>query len=357
MKKLLTLVGALALLAWTGLGLFAWANVGERVHVTVEEGEPQTDPALAALGDEIAALHADVRALAGAMGPNLQGLHDELDARIAERAAALERQLTELKAVLAELQARAPEVSRELAALRAELAARPDAAALAPADETAPVVIAEPEPASTGTSEPAPPPSEPAKRKSFLAFQLPSDDFRFDERRVWTVLPALSRVGFDGKSTLHDFTGVTSKLEGELEVDPSRPGETPRARIRVQAAALDTGNADRDADMRENLGVAAHPELVFELERFEPKSVDATAQKVAGTAHGKLTIRGVTRAVAMPVALAFDEARRMSLDGEMKLHLPDFEVPVPNKLGVISMEDDVKVWIALKLRASARKDG
>jgi len=27
---------------------------------------------------------------------------------------------------------------------------------------------------------------------------------------------------------------------------------------------------------------------------------------------------------------------------------------VPSKLGVISMEDEVKVWISLRLRASAR---
>jgi len=362
MKKLLTVAGALALLAWTGLGLFAWANVGERVHVTIEEGEAaaRTDPALAALADELAVLHADVRALAAALGPNLQGLHDELAAHVDERAAALERELVALKAELAA--APTPDVAHELAALRAELAAH---AGAAPA-EPAPLASAPaPEPAATPEVAPvdpspvaAPPaPAEPAKKKSFLAFQLPSDDFRFDERRVWSVLPSLSRVGFDGKSTLHDFTGATSRVEGELEVDPGRPSATPRGLVRVQAAALDTGNADRDAEMREHLAAAAHPEIVFELERFEPATVDAAAQKVAGTAHGKMTIRGVTRALSMPVRLAFDEARRMTLDGEASVHLPDYGVPVPSKLGVISMEDDVKVWIALKLRASARKDG
>jgi hypothetical protein len=35
----------------------------------------------------------------------------------------------------------------------------------------------------------------------------------------------------------------------------------------------------------------------------------------------------------------------------MWIHLPDFGVPVPNKLGLLRMNPNVRVWISLRLRA------
>jgi polyisoprenoid-binding protein YceI len=171
------------------------------------------------------------------------------------------------------------------------------------------------------------------------------------------VLPALSRVGFDAKTTLHDFSGVTSAVAGELECALGAPGEHPRGRIVVEAAQLGSGDAERDEAMREHLGVGAHATLEFVLTGFEPHAVDAGELRVAGTATGTMTIRGVTQAVSMPVELAVDDARRLSVEGEMTLDLETFGVPVPSKLGLITMEKDVKVWLALKLRANSRSEG
>jgi polyisoprenoid-binding protein YceI len=334
MKRLLAIVGFLALLAWTGLGLFAWSSAVQRVTVETldEDARIQDRAELLALQDELGALHQDVRALASAMGENLQALNDGLLAAQAEHAGALERQLAELRAAI------------------------PAAGLAAPA--SAAHEVAETQAAPSAPIAPAAPTTEAAKpRKSFLAFQLPSDDLRFDERRAWSVLPALSRVGFDGKSTLHDFTATTSELEGELEADLSRAGEAPRARIRVQAARLSSGNAQRDEEMRAVLAVEQHPLLEFELARFEPAEADVAALRATGTAFGRMTIRGVTQDVSMPVRLSIDEARRLCVEGEVLLDLLRFEVPVPNKLGLITMENEVKVWISLRLRADPRSQG
>lgn len=364
MKRALQAMGAIALCLWTLLGLFVWGQIALHEGSSAEPARAQAAPELAELTDQVSALHGDLRTLADTLAQNLQSLQDNLELGERERAAALER---------------------ELAALREELSARIDAARSAPATEgsSASPAAEEPGPEPAVTEEPAasPPVAEapvapeagedetgegesaegktaetkPSDgKKSFLAFRLPSDDFRFDERRVWSVLPALSRVGFDGSSTLHDFTGKTSHVAGELEVDPSRPADAPRGRIQVEAATLDTGNEDRDADMQKYLGTDAHPELLFELERFVPATVDAKGMRVEGTATGALTIHGVKRTVSMAVKLSLDEARRLKVDGEMPLLLSDFGVSVPSKL-VISMKDEVKVWISLRLRASARR--
>lgn len=344
MKRILASVGVLALLAWTGLGLFVWSSAARRVTVAyLDEDVRARDKAeLLELKDELGALHQDVRALAGAMGENLQALNDALLAAQVEHAGALERQLAELR-----------EETRATGLAAREL----ETSGTMPLPETLP-----PEPA-IATADPAvlAPPAAPeaaapvAKpRKSFLAFQLPSDDLRFDERRAWTILPALSRVGFDGKSTLHDFTATTSELEGELEADLSRAGEAPRARVRVRTARLASDSAKRDEEMRALLAVDQHPTLDFELTRFEPAEVDVAGLRAAGTAHGRLSVRGVTQEMAMPVRLSIDDARRLLVEGEVMLDLTRFQVSVPNKLGLITMEKEVKIWISLRLRANPR---
>lgn len=374
MKRTLALLGACALLAWTGLGLVAWGNVARRVTIHFQEDERDSGAPseLLALQDELGALHEDVRALARGFGESLQALNDGLLTSQDEHAAGLELRLAALRD---EVGSRIPpspspdelaDLLRELGTLRDALAASarpgsesqpvPSPTSVAeephPVEPTAPQITA----AAPAPSE-APVPAAPKVRKSFLAFQLPSDDLRFDERRTWSILPALSRVGFDAKTTLHDFTATTSSLEGELEADLSRPSDAPRASVRVQAATLVSGDTERDEEMRERLAVAEHATLQFELERFEPAEIDAAAQRATGTAHGRMTVRGVTQTVAMPVKLSLDDAHRLCVEGQMTLDLTRFDVPVPNKLGLISMEKDVEVWISLRLRANPRSEG
>jgi len=109
--------------------------------------------------------------------------------------------------------------------------------------------------------------------------------------------------------------------------------------------------------MRKRLAVQEHPGLEFELARFEPDQIDAAALRASGRALGRMRVRGVTQDVVMAVQISIDDARRMCVEGQMKLDLTRFGVPVPNKLGLITMEKEVDVWISLKLRANARTEG
>ena len=370
MKRLLTLVGAAAIGAWTLLGLLAWQSVGQRVTILSSDDpeRPEGPSEVALLGDRVSALHEDVRALAQAMGAGLSGLHEELGASQDEHARALGARMDILRGEVASRMAspstdRLEDLLREVAALRASLAAAP---ALASAVQPVPppsseaVQVAElPAPMAEAAVVAAEPPPAPAAKpkKSFLAFTLPSDDLRFDERRSWALLPALSRVGFDAKTTLHDFTAATSGLEGSLEAELGRPAHEPHARIVARAAELASGDDARDEEMHARLAVTEHPTLAFELTGFVPETVDAAAQRTSGIARGRITIRGVTQEVSMPVRLALDEARRLTVEGEMTLDLEHFGVPVPNKLGLITMQKDVQVWIALKFRANPRSEG
>jgi len=67
-----------------------------------------------------------------------------------------------------------------------------------------------------------------------------------------------------------------------------------------------------------------------------------------------MTIRGVDKDIQMKVNGRIDESRRLVIEGEVPLRLSDFSVHVPSKLGLISMNDQVRVWIHLRARARSQ---
>jgi polyisoprenoid-binding protein YceI len=363
-SKLLQVVGALALVALVVGSLAALVLVGQRVHVTIQDGDgadrgPET---VELLGADLSALHDDVRALADGTRDGLSGLYDSLEEGAVERESRLRAEVSELRRELASARTSIESLERRSsenrAALDALLARGPDAGVGAAIPPPEPSSRPEPVPASepvalsptTGASSTEAPADAPRK-KTFLAFELPSSTFSFEGRQRLALVPSLSRVGFDAKSTLHDFTGVTQKVSGELVVDLARPDAGASGRIAVDARSLDTGVAGRDEEMRSRLDVEHHGELAFTWTGFEPTAVDSDAQTVAGRALGSLSIRGVQREVLVPVKVAVDASRRVSIEGEASIRLSDFGVEAPSQLGVISVEDRVTIWFALRARS------
>ena len=406
-SKLLQVVGAVALLALIAGSFAALAIVRDRIDVVIspDEGSARRGPEpIELVAGDVASLREDVRTLAEGIGTQVQALHDALEEEAAGREqargaeiAALRAQVDELRADLARAEERAPRaeslarIESALAAIEARVPVAGAAAAPAEGGGTelagaaaAPVVEAEgalvgaaakPADATAGAAGAAAPPppdaSEPSPadaasvrsapatageapapkpKKTFLAFELPSSSFAPDRRWRFAVVAGESRVGFDAKSTLHDFSGVTSKVAGTLEVALARPGERPSGAIEVASASLDTGVADRDEEMRARLAVASHPSLRFEWSAYEATESDPRTGASKGTARGRLTIAGTTREVAMPVAVSVDASRRVTIEGELRIEVSDFGIEPPSKLGVISMQDEVVVWVSLRAR-------
>ena len=163
-------------------------------------------------------------------------------------------------------------------------------------------------------------------------------------------MPTLSRVGFNAKSTLHDFSGVTSRVDGNFSVNLSKAGEKPLGTIAVESNSLDSAEAGRDKDMRKSLDVEQFKTLEFQWTGFSVKSVDAKAMTVSGEATGKLTIRGKSHDVTMPVKVSVDSSKRVAIDGELAIKMSDYNVVPPSQLGVIKVLDEVTIWIALRAR-------
>jgi polyisoprenoid-binding protein YceI len=380
MSKLLQGIGVIAVIALIAGSLVALSVVNRRIHVTVQdevEAAARGPDPVELLRADVTQLSTDLGALADGVGGQLEALHGALEESARARTDAQAAELAALKKQVQELQARLERSIQEEAAARARLdqalagiGARLDAVAAAgssaapePVVEVPPAVepASEPETAPVNVTEPEAAPPEPAAAeppaKGFLTFKLPSRSFAFDRPQRWSILPALSRVGFDAKSTLHDFSGSTQKVEGELVANLARPEDGCKGKVSVDAASLDSGEAARDEDMRALLGVPGHPRLTFEWTGFRTESSDAAAMKTSGTVLGKLTINGTAREVEMPVRISVDAARRAAVEGELEIRMSDFGVKPPRKLGVLNVEDMVKIWIALRARSLGEEVG
>ncbi|MBL8841102.1 MAG: YceI family protein [Planctomycetes bacterium] len=368
-SKTLSAIGAAALLLLVGGSAAALFTVQRRLHITVAEEEAANGARgptpIDAVAEEVGAVRNDLRAFASGLGPQLEALVAALDESADARSAALQQELAATRGELAKLQAdharlvQSQQSSRdELRALQAAVAASAGAigsaapvasAAVAPSEVAPPPAAPLDPPAVVESPAPAAPAAAPRK-KGFLRFDLPSDTFAFDRRSRFSVVPSLSRVGFDAKSTLHDFSGATAKVEGDFTTALATPGVACSGRVVVDAASLNTGLEGRDEAMRDHLAVADHAQIVFEWNGFDEAVVDAKAQTVKGRALGKLSIRGVTREVAMPVQVTVDASRRVAIEGQLAIELPDYEVPVPSQLGVIGVDKTITLWIALRAR-------
>ena len=366
-KSILAAVGAVGLLLIGAVGIGSLLVVKDRLRIEVALDAPTPDTA-AMLTDDVRSLQADFAALGQALETQFGGMMEAASRAGTEQKEGQERLVALLESLRrgnAEQQARIERLElriQDLTVAGANSKSPPDAAIAAPsaptgsaevpaandAKATQPVAPI----ADSPSVQPATPVAKPAK--GFLGFKLPSRAFQFDQTQSFEVIPELSRVGFDAKSTLHDFTGVTTKVHGTFTTKLSDPAASFAGAIVCEAAGLDSGVEGRDEAMLEHLDAKVHPEIRFTVQTFTPddNGVDAAKLTVNGTVTGLMSIRGVEKPLSMPVLLTVEPSRRVMIEGQAKVHLPDYAVPVPDKV-VIRMEPDVTVWIALRARVAA----
>lgn len=114
---------------------------------------------------------------------------------------------------------------------------------------------------------------------------------------TYDIDPAHSAVEFGVKHLMiSTTTGRFRKFKGVVEFDRADPSRS-RVEADIEASSIDTDMPQRDDHLRspDFLDAPNHPTLTFRSRRVEPSGPDA-ARVV-----GDLTIRGVTREVALAV--------------------------------------------------------
>lgn len=377
-SKLLQVIGVITVLGLVAGSIAGFGILKDRVRVVVEADDADLGPdPTALLRDDVQSLAGNLLVLQQAVASNFEQLASGLEAGAEARHEDVRQLLQTVKQVqsrldalglsMARVQAKVDALQIAPATAAVSEAQRPVAVeqqpspVVAPAEEEPPAEEppAEESPAEESPAEESPAEKAPAekatKKRGFLSFSLPSTRLAFDEPQTYSLLSKLCRVGFDAKSTLHDFTGVTSAVTGSFRADFDDREGLCKGTVVVAVGTLKTGVEDRDTNMWEYLDQKNHPEIRFAIERFEAAEagVDVAAGKATGEVFGKMTIRGKTLDLRMPVKIEVDPQQRVVITGQQKLKLSDYGVPVPSQLGVINMEDEVVVWIALRARAQA----
>ncbi len=144
---------------------------------------------------------------------------------------------------------------------------------------------------------------------------------------TYTIDPSHSRIGFSARHAMVTrVRGSFNDYEGSGYFDAEDPTKS-RLELTIQAASIDSGNADRDGHLRSNdfLDMENHPEIRFVSTGVE--ALDAETYRVTGD----LTIKGVTKPVSVDFTyngIAVDPFgnTRLGLEGSTTINRKDWGV-------------------------------
>ncbi|MGO1545077.1 MAG: YceI family protein [Gulosibacter sp.] len=169
---------------------------------------------------------------------------------------------------------------------------------------------------------------------------------------TWTIDPAHSRVGF---STRHAMVtrvrGAFNNISGQAVID-AEAFDRSTVHVSIDAASIDTRQADRDAHLRsaDFLNVEEFPEITF-----TSNSIDEIADNSFIVA-GELTIRGIVRPVSVPLELIGVDtdpsgALRAGLEGTRRIDRRDWGVSwnTPLDSGGVLVSDKITLEFELAL--------
>ena len=365
--KLLQVIGVITVLGLVVGSIAGFSILKDRVRLVIEADDTDLGPdPTALLRDYVQSLAGNLTALQQAVASNFEQLASGLESGAETRhgdVKQLMRSVNQLAGQLRQFESALAQLQTKVDVLQA--VPLPIVVETEPVEQVAPglgepVVAPAIEPTVEPTAEPVtaePVAAEPAKKPKggFLSFSLPTTRLAFDQPQEYQLLPKLCRVGFDAKSTLHDFTGVTSAVTGSFRADFDDPDGLCQGEVLATSGTLKTGVDGRDTNMWEYLDSTNHPEIRFAILHFQAaqNGVDVANKTATGEVVGKMTIRGKTLDLRVPVKIEVDPQQRVVIAGQTKLKLSDYGVPVPSQLGVINMEDEVVIWLALRARAKA----
>ena len=113
---------------------------------------------------------------------------------------------------------------------------------------------------------------------------------------TYTLDPAHTRIGFVARHAMvTKVRGSFNEFEGTAVLDGADPANS-RVQVTINAASIDTRNAQRDEHLRSNdfLAMQEYPQITFSSTGV--RQVDDTTFEVTGD----LTIKGVTKPITIP---------------------------------------------------------
>ena len=128
-----------------------------------------------------------------------------------------------------------------------------------------------------------------------------------------------------------------SKVEGTLDLKNTHQVSL---RATIEVSSINTDNDTRDSHLLEDdyFDAANHPQIIFQSYSFRPQGTGNYELR------GKLTIKGSTKDVKIPMKLDRGEATN-SLKGMLPINRRDFDVGG----GSLILSKNVKIYITLEI--------
>ena len=160
-----------------------------------------------------------------------------------------------------------------------------------------------------------------------------------------------ARITINGTSNIHAYTASTTTVRvtrAQLASAPEgpdfwatalKPGGVEAFEVTIPAATLTSPREGLDANMHKALRVGDHPDIVFRLLRFEPRTGPAGALRGIGV----LKVAGVPREVALDLTTERKDST-LCVHGQLQLLMTDFGITPPvAMLGMLKTDPKVTV--------------
>lgn len=140
------------------------------------------------------------------------------------------------------------------------------------------------------------------------------------QAKSWSVIPAQSTLGFSGSYQGGAFHGTFKQFTARIDYDPAHL-DAARFDVSVDLASVNTQNSERDQSLTggDFFAVAKFPKAHFVTQSF------TTGADGRVTAHGTLTLRGITKPVLLQVQFK-RSANGATLDVGASLNRLDFKL-------------------------------
>ncbi len=169
---------------------------------------------------------------------------------------------------------------------------------------------------------------------------------------TWVIDPVHSFAEFAVKHMMvATAKGRFTTLAGTLQLDAAHPAHSSVV-ASIDLASVDTGEPKRDAHLRSDdfFGADQFPQLTFRSTRVERKG------KEGYVLHGQLTLKGVTKPVALPFTIAGAVKdpwgnTRFGVQAQTKINRRDFGINYGSAFAGGGLDVGNEVTINLQLEA------
>lgn len=170
---------------------------------------------------------------------------------------------------------------------------------------------------------------------SFLSFYASAQSAKADTWKLPSPLDdSNTKVSFIVDSTWHTVNGTTKNLNGSVVLRDKNDPLSIVVDLKIQVKTFDTDWDSRDEKLQECMASDVYPVASFISTRLsdscKPALLDISG-KCSGTLTGTLTMRDVSKEVALPVSIT-KEADRYVISGAIPVRWAEYNIEDPSIL-------------------------